>query len=329
MKPEFLIESAEVGLCVTPEHPLSLIADFAPKVQAYVQASRAPNTLRGYRSDWAHFTEWCERHGSLTLPARPETVASYLSATAEAGLKAGTIQRRVASIAANHTANGFESPTKASLVRLTLAGIRRQLGTRQLGKEPTLTADIAAMTLGLPKTLIGRRNRALLLLGYAGALRRSELVSIDVEDLTFTADGIRLMISRSKTDQEGEGQVVGIAAGTALCPVRALREWLDASKISSGAVFRRISRFGTVGSGRLTDQVVATIVKAGAVRVGLDPKKYAGHSLRAGLVTQAALNDVPEHRIMRQTRHKSADMVRKYIRDVDLMRNSASAALGL
>jgi integrase len=212
---------------------------------------------------------------------------------------------------------------------LTLAGIRRRLGTRQRGKEPTLTADIAAMTSALPRNLIGKRNRAILLVGYAAALRRSELVSINVEDLAFTVDGIRLTIPKSKTDQEGEGQVIGIAAGTALCPVRALREWLDASKISSGAVFRRVSRFGTVGSGRLTDQVVANVVKVGAARVGLDPKKYAGHSLRAGLVTQAAINNVPEHRIMRQTRHKSADMVRRYIRDVDLLRNSASAALGL
>ena len=283
---------------VIPAGQSGSLASFAPRVQEYALASRSTNTLRGYRSDWTHFAAWCKQQGFLALPALPETVAAYLTTVADRGLKAGSIQRRVSAIAANHTANGFESPTRKAAVRLTLAGIRRKLGTHQEGKTPVLTVDITAMLAAVPDTLIGKRNRALILLGYAGALRRSELVSIDVEDLTFSADGIRLHIRKSKTDQEGAGQVIGISFGGALCPVRALEAWLQASGITTGPVFRGVTRHGHVQADRLTDQVVASVVKASSAAAGLDPRRYAGHSLRAGLVTQAAMNDIPEHRIM-------------------------------
>jgi integrase len=267
--------------------------------------------------------------GLSSLPALPETVAAYLSTVADRGLKVGSIQRKVAAIAAIHTASGYDSPTIKAVVKLTLAGIRRKLGTQQTGKSPVLTADIAAMVAKIPENLIGKRNRALILVGFAGALRRSELVAINVEDLDFTPDGIRLTIRKSKTDQEGAGQVVGIARGGALCPVRGLSAWLETSGIKGGAVFRGVTRHGHLQDGRLTDQVVASVVKASSAAAGLDPTKYAGHSLRAGLVTQAALNDVPEYKIMRQTRHKSSDMVRKYIREANLFRDNVSARVGL
>ena len=314
---------------VNPAGQAGSLASFAPRVQEYARASRASNTLRGYRSDWTNFANWCESQGFVALPALPETVAAYLTTVADSGLKAGSIQRRVSAISANHTANAFDSPTLKAAVKLTLAGIRRKLGTHQEGKTPVLTVDIAAMVATVPDSLIGKRNRALILLGYAGALRRSELVGIDVSDLTFSADGIRLNIRKSKTDQEGAGQVIGISYGGALCPVHALEAWLRASGIVTGPVFRCVTRHGHVQAERLTAQVVASVVKARSAAAGLDSKKYSGHSLRAGLVTQAAMNDIAEHRIMRQTRHKSSDMVRKYIREANLFKDNVSGRVGL
>ncbi|HWF08030.1 MAG TPA: site-specific integrase [Bryobacteraceae bacterium] len=302
---------------------------FVESVTRYARASRAESTLRGYRSDWSDFEHWSLRHRLQPLPAAPATLAAYISACADFGkLKAGSIQRRASAIAAMHTAAGFDSPTSSPEARLTLAGIRRTLGVAQAGKAPILTADVAAMVAHLPDKLLGVRDRALLLIGFAGAFRRSELVALDIEDIEFREDGLKVTIRKSKTDQEGAGQVIGIAFGSKLCPVRALQEWLAAAQVSAGPIFRRIDRHG-----RLLDWMspgaVAIVVKRYAAAAGLDPAKYAGHSLRAGLVTQAAMNGVPELAIMRQTRHKSSDMLRKYIRDASLFRENASARVGL
>jgi site-specific recombinase XerD len=327
---EITDEGQSMPLTITPAPgPALLLEPFAPRVQEYVRASRSKNTLRGYRSDWAHFTGWCGAVGLIPLPALAETVAAYITTVADSGLKAGSIQRRISAIAAHHSAHGYDSPTGKAAVTLTLAGIRRKIGTHQEGKAPVLTADIAAMVSRIPETTTGKRDRAIILLGFAGALRRSELVAIDVEDITFEPDGIRLNIRKSKTDQDGSGQVIGIANGRALCPVRALRAWLESSDITGGPVFRRVRGQGRVQPTRLTDQVVASVVKRCAASAGLDPAKYAGHSLRAGLVTQAAINGVQELAIMKQTRHKSSDMLRKYIRDANVFRDNASARVGL
>lgn len=307
----------------------AVLMQFAPRVMEYALASRSENTLRGYRSDWRDFEGWCARHGFASLPAHPDTVAAYLSAMADSGLKSGSIQRRVSSISANHVSCGYDSPTVKASVKLTLAGIRRKLGVRQEGKSPVLTSDVAAMLSRVPNTLLGTRDRALILIGYAGAFRRSELVGLDVKDIEFTPDGAKIRIRKSKTDQEGAGQTVAIANGGALCPVKALRGWLDTSGITNGPVFRSVRRYGQLQAERLTDQTVADVVKRYAAAVGLDARKFAGHSLRAGLVTQAAMNGVQELSIMKQTRHKSSDMLRKYIREANMFRDNASASVGL
>jgi integrase len=200
---------------------------------------------------------------------------------------------------------------------------------RQEGKAPALTADVAAMVSRTPDNLLGLRDRALLLFGFAGAFRRSELVGLEIEDLTFTEDGVKVLIRRSKTDQDGAGQVVGIARGVNLCPVAALRAWFEASGITSGPIFRPVNRHGQIQPHAITAQVVALVVKRYAEAAGLDAGKYAGHSLRAGLVTSAAMNGVPEYVIQRQTRHKSTAMLRRYIRDASLFRDNASARVGL
>jgi site-specific recombinase XerD len=309
--------------------PETALIPFVESVKRYARASRAESTLRGYRSDWAGFQQWCQQNWLDCLPASPSTVAAYISHCADTGkLKSGSIQRRVAAISAMHTSSGQNSPTTSAEVRLVMAGVRRTLGTAQTGKAPILTTDVAAMLTYVPNKLLGVRDRALLLVGFAGAFRRSELVALNVEDLEFRDDGLKVTIRRSKTDQEGVGQAIGIARGSKLCPVAALQAWLAAGGITQGAIFRHIDRHGRILS-RMNPEAVALVVKRYAAAAGLDPVKYAGHSLRAGLVTQAAINGVQEMAIRRQTLHKSSQMVQRYVRDANLFRENASARVGL
>ena len=212
-----------------------------------------------------------------------------------------------------------------------MSGIRRTKGTAQRGKAPAVTSVVRAMVEGAPDRLLGLRDRALLLLGFAGAFWRSELVALDVEDLEFTAAGLVVTQRRSKTDQEGEGRKVGIPYGANpdTCPVRAVREWLDEAAVTLGPVFRSVNRHGQVQPGRLSDKAVALVVKRHAPAAGVDPARYAGHSLRAGLATAAAAAGASERSIMNQTGHRSLPTLRRYIRDGQLFRDNAAAAAGL
>ena len=301
------------------------------RARDYAYRSRAEATWRGYASDWRGFAAWCRQHGLQALPAAPETVARYL-VDAAARYKTGSLQRHLSAIASAHRAGGHESPTRAEAVRLVWAGIRREHGTAQQGKAPLVTADVAAMVAALPRGPLGVRDRALLLVGFAGAFRRSELVALDVADVERTAAGLVVTIRRSKTDQEGAGRKLGIPAGKnpRTCPVRALRAWLELARIQDGPLFRGVDRHGNV-LGRLSDRGVARAVKRAAERAGLDPERYAGHSLRAGLATAAAAAGVEERVIARQTGHRSMVVLRRYIRDGELFRpgQNAAAAVGL
>jgi len=297
----------------------------------YIQQAKSDNTKKAYKKDFTDFIQWCEACGVSSLPASVETVANYLTMLADGGYKTSTLTRRVSSISQAHQAAGYETPTSSLVVRSVLAGIRRELGTVENGKAPIMTEDIRAMVSVLPNNLLGNRDRVLLLLGFAGAFRRSELVSLNVEDLEFTRDGLKVTLRRSKTDQEGEGTLKGIAYGShpETCPVRALQDWLETSAITSGPLFRSVNRHGQIQPGRLSDKAVALVVKRQAEAVGLNPQDYAGHSLRAGLATSAAMNGVSERSIMNQTGHKSVTMVRKYIRQGSLFNENASAMVGL
>jgi len=213
-----------------------------------------------------------------------------------------------------------------------MQGIRRTLGTAPSQKTPVVTAELRRLLVTCPDdTLAGLRDRALLIVGFAGGFRRSELVALDVADLQESSDGVRITVRQSKTDQEGAGREVGIPHGQhpETCPVRALRAWREAAGISEGAVFRGVNRHDQMQVGRLTDRAVALIVKRAAERAGLDPSTYAGHSLRAGLATAAAAGGAPERSIMRQTGHKSVVMVRQYIRSGSLFQENAAAYVGL
>ena len=300
------------------------------QAREFIRASKAESTLRGYRADWRDFLAWCESHGLRPLPASPEVVASYIAERA-GRLKVGSIQRRLNAIAEAHKAVGLESPTSSGMVRNTLKGIRRSMGTAPAQKAPALTDDIRTMVEMAGDGTIGARDRALILLGFAGAFRRSELVSLDIEDCAFSKDGLTIALRRSKTDQEGTGRKIGIPYGSnpETCPVRTIQAWIEQAGISTGRLFRSINRHGQVQAGRLSPIDVARIVKKLAERAGLDPAKYAGHSLRAGHATAAAISGASERSIMKQTGHRSVQMVRRYIRDGSLFRENSAGKLGL
>ncbi len=309
---------------------LAPLADLADKARAYMSQSKAPNTKRAYMQDWQDFAGWCEAQGLDALPAQPQTVSLYVTDLADR-CKPSTIARRMVAISQVHQSSGHDSPTTSLVVRSTVAGIRRAKLVAQQGKAPAVTSVVRTMVATLDDSLAGKRDRALLLLGFAGAFRRSELVALDVADVEHTDEGRIVQLRRSKTDQEGEGRAIGIPYGTsaATCPVRALDAWLAAANIKEGALFRSIRKGGRVQEDRLSDKSVALIVKQCAVAAGLDASLFSGHSLRAGLATSAAASGVGEHDIMLQTGHKSAAMVRRYIRKGSIFRNNAAASVGL
>ncbi len=314
-----------------PVHPSvpELLAPTVQRAQAYAENAHAANTHRAYRADWAHFERWCRKQGFVSCPALPGTVALYITELAGDGYKTSTIQRRLVTIGRAHKVAGVDAPTQNEGVKAVWKGIRRELGTAQVGKAPILVADLRAMLAQLPDALIGVRDRALLLIGFAGAFRRSELVSLEVADVDFRSEGLTALLRRSKTDTEAEGRKVAIPFGRAvdLCPVTALAVWLEAAEIETGPLFRPVNRHGQLADRRLSAKAVALVVKRAAARVGLDVKSLAGHSLRAGLATSAAMAGASERAIMKQTGHKSLKVVRRYIREGELFRENAATLL--
>jgi site-specific recombinase XerD len=303
-------------------------SDLIESVRDGLKDALSAATQRAYQADWRTFREWCDQRAVGFLPAHPATVAAYLRHLEGAGRKVSTISRALASISEGHKAAGHDSPRSAVVVRKTLQAIRRRLGVAPAQKAPILAEQLRTMVAGLGSDLQGLRDRALLLVGFSGAFRRSELVALNVEDLTIDDEGLRVTLRRSKTDQEGEGRQVGIPYGSTAktCPVRALKAWLEAAKIDRGPVFRGVLR-GAAGDRRASDKAVARAVKRAARRAGLDPSSFAGHSLRAGLATTAAKAGKSERAIMKQTGHRSVAMVRRYIRDAELFSDNAAAGL--
>jgi integrase len=296
----------------------------------YVAAAKAANTLRAYRSDWREFSAWAAWRQLEPLPAAPETIALYLTDLADAA-KTSTIARRLAAIAQAHRAAGFPSPTDDATVKAVWAGIRRVHGTATDGAAPLTVGLLRRVVEALPDGVAGLRDRVLLLVGFAGALRRSELVALDVEDIEQRGEGLVIRIRRSKTDPEGAGRLVGIPYGSnpTTCPVRALRAWLETTGISRGPLLRPVNRYGTVGIGRLTAASANRAVQRAVRQAGLDPRPYSAHSLRAGLATSAAEAGVSERAIMAQTGHRSLAVARGYIRSGSLFRDNAAAQVGL
>lgn len=297
----------------------------------YVIQSKAKNTVRAYKSDWRHFEIWCCQRGLSSLPSSSAVVAMYITSFAN-DLSVGTLSRRITTIRETHLAADLE-PEFMSDARLKALweGIKRTKGVAQHGKAPLLSDDIRQLIATLPGGIQGLRNRALILFGYSGAFRRSELVALNLSDLKSTANGIEVTIRRSKTDQEGAGMLKAIPYGSSpeLCPVRALQAWIGALGRIEGAVFVRIGKGGHLTSDRLSDRSVALIIKQSVRLAGMKDAEFAGHSLRSGFVTQAALSGASDREIMNQTGHKTRTMVDRYVRHISIWQNNAAMRLGL
>lgn len=300
------------------------------EAKKHLANSKAENTKRAYRNDWTQFSEWCVKNGLQELPADPETLVYYITFLGKT-LKASSIKRKMTAISQRHETAGYPSPTKTALVKGVWDGIQRSIGIKEEGKDALWLDDLRQVIQAIPQnTLIGVRNRALLVLGWAGALRRSELVSLNSEDVSKTRDGLILHLNRSKTDQKGEGQDVALPYGSnpLTCPVRSLEDWLAASGISEGPLFRRMDRHGNI-LGRLSPQSVGLVVKRCCESVGIDSERYGAHSLRSGFCSTAAKAGKPEHQIMKQTRHKRSDSLQRYIKKANLFDDNAASGIGL
>lgn len=290
---------------------LSLSLD---RAKAYAGASRSDRTRAAYSSALGVFVTWCREAGADPMPADPLTVAAYVAHLADTGRKPATIDLHVAAIAAAHRAGGFDNPTASEAVKATIRGARRALGTRQARKAPATAETLRKMLRKIPDGPAGLRDRALILLGFAAALRRSELVALDVADLERVPDGIIVHVRRSKTDQEGAGQEIAVPRGAKLKPCEALDAWLKVAGITAGPVFRSVGKGGAVSAERLTDRSVADIVKRHAAAAGLDASLFSGHSLRAGFVTSALAAGADVLKVMHVTRHTAVTTLQKYDR---------------
>jgi integrase len=313
--------------------PTARAAMALAKSQAYQDAADAASTLRAYAADLANFEAWCARHGFTAMPATPEVVGAYLAAAGE-GYAMPTLRRRVAAIARACGVAGHPLDTKHPAIRETLRGIGRKHGSPARRAAALATAEIRKLTRACGTDLAGARDRALFLLGFAGALRRSELVGLDVEHVTWTDDGMKVLLERSKTDKDGEGAEIVIPHGQAddTCPVAALKAWLDQAKITAGPLFRKVNRGDVVETARLSTDAVRQILLKRAAKAGVKgtlAEPVSPHGLRAGFVTTAYRNGVPDEEIMGHTRHRSLTTMRGYVRRAKLGHASPAGKVGL
>jgi len=300
------------------------LAELDSQTREYIRNALSSSTHRLYKSDFRQFSEWCASHNLQALPALPETVARFLSFEAGRGIKPSTLIRRVAAIRMFHEANGNPSPTQHRGVKATIKGIRREKGSAQRKKAPATAERVAAMVAFCDlNTLTGLRDRALLLLGFSGAFRRSELVALQVNDIERTPEGIKVTIRRSKTDQEGQGQMVAILNGTNFRAVDALMAWLDAAVITDGHIFRPVNKWNQVRPAGLTGESVALTVKRYASKAGLTVDDFSGHSLRAGFITSGAAAGADLFKLMEVSRHRKPETVMGYVRESRLFENHA------
>ena len=293
-----------------------------------LKSSKANNTLRAYKSDFKDFITFCVKHGLNSLPSEPKIVSLYLTQLSK-NSKISTLKRRLVSISAVHKLKGHYLDTKHPIILENLMGIKRVYGSIQKGKKPLLINDLKLIINMINELKIEPikkfRDKSIILVGFAGGFRRTELISIDYEDLEFVPEGLKITIKRSKTDQFGEGMVKGLPYFTNenYCPVVNLKKWLEISKIKTGPIFRRFNKGSALTQKRLSDQSVVLLMKEYLNLVGIENKDFAGHSLRSGFATVAAGSGADERSIMAMTGHKTTQMVRRYIREVNLFKNNA------
>ena len=291
--------------------------------------SKARNTVRAYKSDFEDFGLFCVKNGFNNLPSEPKIVSLYLTHLSSKEAKISTIKRRLVSIGVIHKMKGHYLDTKHPIIIENLMGIKRRKGTIQKGKKPLLINNLKTIINVINKEkdpdIKKLRNKAILLIGFSGGFRRNELVSLDLEDVEFVFEGLKITLKRSKTDQFGEGMIKGIPhfENSLYCPVTSLKRWISIAKIKNGPIFRKFSKGSKLTNHRLTDQSVALIIKDCLLKAGIDSKNYSGHSLRSGFATSAAEAGAEERSIMAMTGHKSTEMVRRYIKEANLFKNNA------
>jgi len=294
-----------------------------------LQSSKANNTIRAYKSDFNDFGIFCAQNGFKSLPSEPKIVSLYLTYLSTKEAKMSTLKRRLVSIGVIHKLKGHYLDTKHPTIIENIMGIKRRKGSIQKSKKPILIRHLKEIINVIDqqnKEEIKKfRDRSIILVGFSGGFRRNEIVSLDCDDLDFVAEGLKINIKSSKTDQFGEGftKALPYFDSSQYCPVISLKKWIEISKIKSGPVFRRFVKGSKLSEKRLTDQTVALLIKEYLNLAGIDSKNYSGHSLRSGFATSAADSGVEERIIMAMTGHKSSEMVRRYIKEANLFKNNA------
>ena len=293
-----------------------------------LKLSKADNTLRAYKSDFKDFGAFCAKHGFKSIPTEPKVVSLYLTHLS-ASSKISTLRRRLVSIGVVHKLKGHYLDTKHPVIIENLMGIKRKKGSLQTGKKPILINHLKQIVNVIDEQKIEKikklRNRTLILIGFGGGFRRTELISIDFEDLDFVKEGVKITLKRSKTDQFGEGLVKGLPyfSSDKYCPVTSLKNWINLSKIKTGPIFRRFAKGSILTSHRLSDQSVVLIIKDCLKLAGIESQNFSGHSLRSGSATVAAESGADERSIMAMTGHKTTQMVRRYIKEANIFKNNA------
>ena len=294
-----------------------------------LQNSKANNTVRAYKSDFTDFGLFCAQNGFKSLPSEPKIVSLYLTHLSTKDIKMSTLKRRLVSIGVVHKLKGHYLDTKHPSIIENIMGIKRRKGSIQKGKKPILINDLKNIINAIDKQkneeIKKIRDRSIILIGFSGGFRRNEIVSLDLDDLDFVTEGIKITIKKSKTDQFGEGSLKGLPYfdNSQYCPVLSLKKWIETSNINSGPLFRRFSKGSKLTNNRLTDQTVALLIKKYLDLAGINSKNYSGHSLRSGFATAAAESGAEERSIMAMTGHKSTEMVRRYIKEANLFKNNA------
>lgn len=307
------------------------LLEILENAQNFLTTTIADSTRAIYARDWKGFTRWCTSHGLSNLPSSPEVVACYFTSLAMKEYRVTTIRRHCAAIAAAHREAGYPTPTSHPSIKELLHGITRKIGTPAKPVDALLSEDIKQIIGAMPNTFLGTRDKAIILIGFAGAFRRSEIVGMNVDNLSYRDEGLVILLARSKTDQRGEGRLVGIPYGKNpnTCPIVALQKWLEVSGISEGAIFRGLDKHDHFVSRRLSIRSMGNVIKRAARSAGFDPEKYSGHSLRSGHCTQASRSGVAEQIIRKQTGHTSADSLKRYVRLGRIFEENSAKALDL
>jgi len=307
---------------------LPTLAELAEHTARYVEAglSGAANTAKAYAGDLKRFGLWCAEHGLEPLPASVDTLAGFVTNLAESGKKVATIQRHCAAISKAHALRGLDSPTDDKKFKVLLEGISRVKGVRQKQAPAFSLAVFKRIVKSIDaRTVAGQRDKVILLLGFSGAFRRSEMAALNIEDLSFSEEGLIVDMKKSKTNQLGENEEKAIfySPELPLCPIRSLQAWLKVLGRTEGPLLVSLRKNSKLTERRLTDKHLNLIVQRYLGRT------FSAHSLRASFVTVAKLAGADDSEVMNQTKHKTSTMIRRYTRLDNVRQHNAAQKLGL